>query len=70
MSLHRVRPALAVAGRTEVELPEMAVAVDSRAVGMKSCRSCPATCRSVVVVVVGVTVGDVVFDLVYFDRQA
>ena len=43
----------------------MAVAAGSRAVGTKSCRSCPATCRSAVVVVggvVGASVGDVVFD--------
>lgn len=46
----------------------MVVVVDSRAAGMKNCRSCLATCGSVVVVVVacGVVgvrgVGDVVFD--------
>ena len=46
----------------------MAVVAGSRVVGTKSYRSCPATCRSVVVAVcgaVGVSVGDVVSNYAY-----
>lgn len=68
MSFHRVRPALAAAGRIGEEPPEMVVAVDSRVAGMKNRRSFPATCRSLVVVVargiVGGSVDDVVSDSV------
>ena len=66
VSLHRSCPVQVVADRTEEERPETAVGVDSRAAGMKSCRSCPATCQPVRrgrrLRLVGVSVGDVVFD--------
>ena len=73
MSLHSIRPGLVVVDKTGEEPPEMAVAVGSRAAGMKGYCRCPATCRSVTVVVavssvVGVSVGGVVSQNV-LDRQ-
>jgi hypothetical protein len=66
VSPHKIRPAQAVAGRTGEEPLGMVVVAGSRAAGMKSCRSCPATYRSAAVVVVcrvvGGSVGGVVFD--------